>query len=80
MENNKVYVIMEVGWEYDDQYYLRVEGGSPALYYTKKEQADTACAEMNAERRGRESANDYYDCEDVSELDFFEVVEVKLGD
>lgn len=80
MENNKVYVIMEAGWEYDDQYYSRAEGGSPALYYPTKQQANTACIEMNIERRNREHAEDYYDCEDISELDFYEVVEVKLGD
>lgn len=79
-KQKKIYVIMEAGWEYDDQYYSRSSGGTPSLYYEKREQAETACAEMNKTRQNSEDARDYYDCEDISEIDFYEVVEVKIGD
>jgi len=36
------YVVMEQGFEYDDQYYTRFEGGSPHTLFTNKKKAEEA--------------------------------------
>jgi len=48
----KVYVVMEIGWEYNDENYYRPEsaGGLPKVAYESKEDARVACAKMNASR------------------------------
>jgi len=44
-----VYVLMEEGWEYNDEIYFRSEGGSgsPHSFFTDKEKAQAECDKRN---------------------------------
>ena len=46
---SKVYVISELGWEYDDNNYYRSDsgGGSPIVAYRSWEKAEQACKQKN---------------------------------
>ncbi len=47
-----VYVLMEEGWDYNDETYFRPEGGggSPHSFYTVKADADKECDARNIEK------------------------------
>lgn len=49
--DQNVYIIMEVGWEYDDQYYYRPEsrGGDPKKVFSSLEIAQSFCDEMTCD-------------------------------
>lgn len=76
---NKIYVIIELGYEYDDTYYSPPEcgGGLPVKYYTDSKEAEKVCEEMNVEKRKNEDQH-YYDCR-IEDLVFYKVIEVPVG-
>lgn len=81
----KVYVVMEIGWEYNDENYYRAEseGGTPKVAYRNKEDAQIACAEMNAKKLEQPCNQELViDWEDEAKYidEFFEVKEVILID
>lgn len=88
MSNSEIYVVMSVGWEYDDNYYHKPEhgGGNPECYYVNKEDAESKCHEFNIQARSQHHPGDFqtYDHEgdefDMNEIDFFVVVPVQVGD
>lgn len=47
-----VYVLMEVGWDYNDEVFFQSEagGGSPHSFYTVKAEADKECDARNIEK------------------------------
>ena len=87
----KVFVVMEIGWEYNDENYFRPEdkGGIPRVAYESKIDANIACAKMNADELAEPGNRDMvtdYDGEETEEnpdgyvyiKEFFEVKEVEL--
>lgn len=44
-----LYVVMEIGWEYDDSYYSRLGGGNPVVVYKDRSIAEMECLERNIE-------------------------------
>ena len=73
----KVYIIQEVGYDYDDEYYRRPEcgGGIPAKAFLNKEKAVEVCNQMDNKALKAADLDDYY-----RTPTFFEVVEVTLID
>ncbi len=43
------YVLMEQGFEYNDEYYTRTDGGNPKNVFTNRKKAEAACEEKNLE-------------------------------
>ena len=81
----KVYVVMEIGWEYNDENYYRPEDedGIPKVAYESKEEAHAVCAEANARKldspNGKamvKECDSEYGEEQITE--FFEVKMVEL--
>jgi len=81
----KVYVVMEIGWEYNDENYYRPEseGGVPRTAYRDKDDAEEERCRLNIEMLKKpyaqkmitewRSEKDY----DII-VDYFEVVEVEF--
>ena len=46
---NTVYVLMEEGWDYNDEVYFRSDagGGHPKVFYLSQEEADKECQTRN---------------------------------
>lgn len=44
-----IYLVMEQGYEYNDEYYTRVDGGSPKKFFTNKKRAEEAAEAKNLE-------------------------------
>lgn len=42
-----IYLVMEQGFDYNDEYYFRTEGGHPNSFFTNKKKAEEACAKKN---------------------------------
>ncbi len=67
----KVFIIMEIGWEYNDENYYRPEdeGGIPNVAYESKIAAQSACYEMNIikmkENDSREGITQYFEVKEV---------------
>lgn len=62
------YVVIEKGWEYNDEIYYRAEsgGGIPMKVFKDKHKADTWAREQNIKCvRGQELCSFYYDLEDI---------------
>ena len=81
----KVFVVMEIGWEYNDENYYRPEseGGTPKVAYAKKADALNACAEMNTRKldlpRSGDMVTGYRDEDDFDVIEeYYEVKEVEL--
>lgn len=78
----KAWVLQEIGWEYNDEYYYRgnSEGGTPRKVYFVHEKALLDCASMNAARAKEEKDSDYpmTDSGDAVIKEFYEVVEVEV--
>jgi len=55
-----VYVLTEVGWEYDDNYYYKTGGGLPRLVFSDLEIAEDHRMELERSRV-RLFKNDYFD-------------------
>ena len=72
-----IYVIVEAGWEYDDQYYRRpdCDGGTPKFWFKASEKA---LAEQETDRLNevarRQAASREYDVENINDVDFYELV------
>lgn len=47
--SEQFYVLMEQGFDYDDQYYTRQDGGSPTKVFTNKKKAEEAAELANIE-------------------------------
>lgn len=79
----KVYVISEVGWEYNDNFYYQPEcgGSSPVIGYKDRLKAERECLKKNADQARRLSKADrlreYLD-EDALEDELGEMI-TKLG-
>ena len=75
----KAWVIQEIGWEYNDEYYYRAEsrGGVPRRVYFDHDTAVVDCAKMNA---GRVKSMPYTmeDADNNTINDFYELVEVEV--
>ena len=74
----KVFVIIEKGFSYDDEYYSEHEGdaGKPIKAFRQKANADAECAKLNVERK-KTSPLEGYD----GEFDEYHVVrEVEVSD
>ena len=81
-----IYVIVEVGWEYNDEYYRRPEcgGGILKMFFAEEEKdlAQSTVDQMNSKER-QNSAGDsgweYTASQDgitIDDLDFYELVYV----
>lgn len=42
-----IYLVMEQGFDYNDEYYFRTEGGHPTNFFTNKKKAEEACDKKN---------------------------------
>lgn len=63
---SKAYVIMEKGYEYDDNIYNQTEGGNPALICFSREDAEEKVKELNLSEFKKSSISEYaYSIEDV---------------
>ena len=81
-----IYVIVEVGWECNDEYYRRPEcgGGILKMFFTEeeKELAQSTVDQMNSKERQNlagDSSWEYTASQDgstIDELDFYELVYV----
>lgn len=78
----KAWVIQEIGWEYNDEYYYRgnSEGGTPLKVYFAHDKALVDCAKMNAAKLKEEKASEYPMEQSNGEVvkEFFEIVEVEV--
>lgn len=80
----KGYILMEIGWEYDDETYSRPEddGGTPKKVFLSKKKAYDACSLLNAERvkkNKRTMVTEWRNSNDFDVVEeFFEVVEVEV--
>lgn len=45
--SEQFYVLMECGFEYNDEYYTPSEGGNPSKVFTNRKKADEACEKAN---------------------------------
>lgn len=43
------YVLMERGFDYNDEYYFQIDGGNPSKVFTNRKKADEACEKANLE-------------------------------
>lgn len=72
-----IYVIVLVGWEYNDEYYHRPEcdGGTPKFWFKASEKA---LAEQETDRLNetarRQADPREYDVRDMDEVDFYDLV------
>lgn len=81
-----IYVIVEVGWEYNDEYYHRPEcgGGTPKMFFTEEEKAlaQVTVNQMNSKKRQNlagDSSWEYTASQDgitIDELDFYQLLYV----
>lgn len=72
----KAYVILKKGFEYDDNIYSEVEGGSPSLIVFSKEDAQLKVNELNAKEFKECSLSEYsYDLEDCLTVEMSEYEE-----
>lgn len=42
-----IYLVMEQGFDYNDEYYFQVDGGSPDSFFLEKEKAEAVCEAKN---------------------------------
>lgn len=72
-----IYVIVEAGWEYNDEYYHRPEcdGGTPKFWFKASEKA---LAEQETDRLNetarRQADPREYDVRDMDDVDFYKLV------
>lgn len=81
-----IYVIVELGWEYNDEYYHRPEcgGGTPKMFFTEEEKAlaQVTVNQMNSKKRQNlagDSSWEYTASQDgitIDELDFYQLLYV----
>lgn len=75
----KLWVIQEIGYEYNDEYWFRseCEGGKPVTAFKVRDNADAACRRMNAEKAESDSREG---SDGESLTDFYEVIAVDVAD
>lgn len=82
MLTRKAWVIQEIGWEYNDEYYYRgnSEGGTPKKVYFDHARAVVDCAMLNAAKWKEQQDTRYLMQNSGGELirDFYELVEVEV--
>lgn len=81
-----IYVIVEVGWEYNDEYYRRAtcNAGYPKMFFTEEEKdlAQSTVDQMNSKERQNlagDSSWEYTASQDgitIDELDFYQLLYV----
>jgi len=81
-----IYVIVELGWEYNDEYYRRAscDGGDPKMFFTEEEKilAQVTVDRMNSKKRQNlagDSSWEYTASQDggtIDELDFYQLLYV----
>ena len=79
----KAYVVMEVGWEYNDEVYYTTEdkAGKPSVVYKDKNKAEEVCRKCNIDKLLQEDLIHYcYDIDDVLEPGFEEYVKEINGE
>lgn len=75
-----VYVLSEIGWEYNDEDYYRsrFEGVKPVKVFRSIERADAECAKLN---RAERSKRDYMVNGDGKPIkEFYEVLEIEIDE
>jgi hypothetical protein len=74
----KAYVVMHVGWEYNDEYYYRAQerGGIPKDVFTSSDAADAECDRLNLEAARKMLASKWGNLGDYLGEDWTEDVEV----
>jgi hypothetical protein len=86
---NKGYIVLEVGWEYNDEYYYSGNGNTyeaPSEVFTDKEKADALCKKRNIKAyKGTELASYIQDLGDelvrgYSEDDIYDYIEKTFGE
>lgn len=66
----KAYVILQKGFEYNDEVYTEGEGGNPQIVCFSKEDAKIKVDELNFKEYKKTSLTDYtYDIEDILRVD-----------
>lgn len=87
MTTKMAWIIVKIGWQYDDEWYYRAgesQEGKPVKAYTSQDEAVTVCDEMNR-KAFEDNKNDSYPmqsndsrAEDNLVDKFYEVVPVSL--
>ena len=93
MAKKTVYIVSQIGWEYNDENYYRPEseGGKPVLAFSTREKAQAECDKRNAPLKNntgdgycRQANDDEEDKQDeyglVPITEDYEVVPVTLED
>lgn len=92
MATKTIYILSEIGWEYNDENYYRPEsgGGTPVKAYSTREKAQDECNKLNARLMSRNKDESYMRCAEDGEeknewgcvpiTEDFEVVPVTLED
>ena len=66
----KAYVILQKGFEYNDEVYTEGEGGNPKIVCFSKEDAKSKVEQLNFDEYKKRSLSEYtYDLEDVLSVD-----------
>jgi len=77
------FVVMRVGWEYNDEYYHRPdsEGGKPVKVFNTQAEAQAYRNQLNNVEVCANEKQEYHmtDRNDNNITNFFEVVEVEMG-
>lgn len=78
----KGYVVLEIGWEYNDETYSRSESGAgrPVVVYKQRATAEQAVVALNKESQEKNKTWDMCDGDEKPITDFFEVVPVEMED
>lgn len=76
----QIHCIVEIGYEYNDEYYREPEsgGGTPTVAYKVKAHADEACKTKNAERLAK--GYEMRDGDDDVITEFYKVVTLEVAD
>lgn len=82
MSATQMFILQEIGWEYNDETYSRPSDGvgAPRTAYSTRKAADQACAELNRTKWEETKEDPMIDWNDREIKEFFEIVEVIKGD
>lgn len=69
----KLYILAEIGWEYNDSTYDRVGGSAPVKAYRSKHKAQEECDRRNGESL---RVNKYFIDEEGNPCQEYEVLEI----
>lgn len=78
----KGYVVLEIGWEYNDETYSRHEdgGGIPIVVYKDLATAVSSAEKLNVQKRKENEGWPMVDGDEKPITDFYEVVTVEMED